>query len=207
MKKLCVIVLFLLVSAGVHAQKIGIKIGANFADAKIEEGGVTLDTKSKIGIVFGIAADFKIAGGLGINTGVDFGQKGTKWSEDIGGIEFEISTSLNYIVIPARLAYTFEAGSLGIFVEAGPYFGFGIGGKYKVTMEGVTEEEDVKFGSGEEDDLTNPDIGLSAGAGIYAGPIRAAINYDPGFVNISNLDSGSIKTGSVIVSVAFLFVK
>ncbi|MBR9999497.1 MAG: PorT family protein [Cyclobacteriaceae bacterium] len=207
MKKLCVIGLFLLISAGVNAQKIGIKVGANFADAKIEEDGIVLDTKSKIGIVIGIAADFKIVGGLGINTGVDFGQKGTKWSEEFMGAEIEFATKLNYIIIPARLAYTFETGSLGIFIEAGPYFGIGLDGKSEITMDGETEVEDVKFGSDDEADLTNPDIGLSAGLGIYAGPIRAAINYDPGLVNISNLDSGSIKTGSVIISVAFLFIK
>jgi hypothetical protein len=207
MKKLSVIVLFLLVSAGVYAQKIGFKVGANFADVNIEDEGVSIDTKSKIGIVAGITADFKIAGGLGINTGVDFSQKGTKWSTDILGSEVEVATKLNYLIIPARLAYTFEAGSLGVFVEAGPYFGFGLNGKNKYTMSGISEEEDVIFGSDEEDDLKNPDIGLSAGLGIYAGPIRAAVNYDPGLVNLSNFDNGSIKTGSLIVSVAFLFIK
>jgi hypothetical protein len=207
MKKLCVIALMLFIGAGAYAQKIGIKVGANFADAKIEEDGVSLDTKSKIGMIVGVVADFKIAGGLGINTGIEFGQKGTKITEDILGYEVEMVTTLNYLVVPARLAYTIEAGSLGIFLEAGPYFGFGLSGKNKMTMEGVTEEEDIKFGSDEEDDLKNPDIGLSAGVGVYAGPIRAAVNYDPGLVNISNFDSGSIKTGSVIVSVAFLFIK
>jgi hypothetical protein len=207
MKKFCVIVLLLFVGAGTYAQKIGIKVGANFADAKIEDDGVSLDTKSKIGMVLGVVADFKIAGGLGINTGVEFGQKGTKYSQNLMGYEVEMVTNLNYLVVPARLAYTIEAGGLGIFLEAGPYFGFGMGGKLKMTMEGVTEEEDIKFGSDEEADLKNPDIGLSAGVGVYAGPIRAAVNYDPGLVNISNFDSGSVKTGSVIVSIAFLFIK
>jgi len=206
MKKISVIIFLLFLVAQLHAQKIGIKVGANFADARVEEDGVTIDTKSKIGIILGIAADFKIAGGLGINTGVDFGQKGTKWSEDIFGTEIEIATTLNYIIIPARLAYTFEAGSLGIFIEAGPYFGLGLGGKHKATVNGQSEEEDVTFGS-EEDDFKNPDIGISAGAGVYVGPIRAAINYDPGLTNLSNFDSSSIKTGSLIISVAFLFIK
>lgn len=204
MKKLCVIAVLLFIGAQLHAQKIGIKVGANLADAKIEDGGVSVDTKSKIGFQVGICADFKISGGLGINTGVEFAQKGTKFNEDFLGVE--ISTTLNYLIVPVRLAYTFEAGSLGIFIEAGPYFGYGLGGKMKGTYMGQTEEEDVTFGS-EEDDLKNPDIGLSAGAGVYAGPIRAAINYDPGLTNLSNFDSESIKTGSLILSVAYLFMK
>jgi len=207
MKKLCVIGVLLIFSVGAYAQKIGFKVGANFANAKIEEDEISLDTKSKIGIVAGISADFRIAGGFGINTGVDFCQKGAKQHLDMLGYEFEMSSNLNYIIVPARLAYTFEAGSIGIFVEAGPYFGFGLNGKNKMTMEGVTEEEDIEFGSDDEADLTNPDIGLSAGVGVYLGPIRAAVNYDPGLVNISNFDSRNIKTGSVIASVAFLFLK
>jgi hypothetical protein len=137
---------------------------------------------------------------------VEYGQKGTKFSQDFFGQEVEITTTLNYIVVPARLAYTFDIASLGIFIEAGPYFGFGLGGKMKGTANGQTEEEDITFGS-EEDDLKNPDIGLSAGAGVYVGPIRAAINYDPGLVNLSNFEASSVKTGSLIISVAFLFIK
>jgi len=204
MKKLCVIAVLLFLGAQLHAQKIGIKVGANLADAKIEDGGVSVDTKSKIGFLVGVSADFKLIGGLGINTGIDFTQKGTKFNEDFFGVE--VSTTLNYLIIPARLAYTFEAGSLGIFIEAGPYFGYGLGGKMKGTYMGQTEEEDITFGS-EEDDLKNPDIGISAGAGVYVGPIRAAINYDPGLSNLSNFDSESIKTGSLILSVAFLIIK
>jgi len=204
MKKLGVIALLLFLSAQLHAQKIGIKVGANLADARIEDGGVSVDTKSKIGFQAGISADFKIAGGFGINTGIEFAQKGTKFDEEFLGVE--VSTTLNYLIVPARLAYTFETGSIGIFIEAGPYFGYGLGGKMKGSYMGQTEEEDITFGS-EEGDLKNPEIGLSVGAGVYVGPIRAAINYDPGLTNLSNIDTESIKTGSLILSVAFLIIK
>jgi hypothetical protein len=205
MKKFVVIALSLLLGAQLHAQKIGIKVGANLADARVESEGVSVDTKSKIGFQAGISADFKVAGGFGINTGVEFAQKGTKFDESFFGVE--VSSTLNYLIVPVKLAYTFETGSLGIFVEAGPYFGYGLSGKMKGTYMGQTEEEDITFGNTEDDDLKNPDIGLSAGAGIYAGPIRAAINYDPGLSNLSNFDSESIKTGSLILSVAYLFIR
>jgi len=208
MKKLSVIALLLLLGVQLHAQKIGIKVGANLGNAKIEDGGVSVDTQSKIGFQAGISADFKLVGGFGINTGIEYVQKGTKFGEEFIGLEgAEASSTLNYLVVPARLAYTFEAGSLGIFIEAGPYFGYGLGGKMKASYMGQTEEEDITFGSEEEDDLKNPEIGLSAGAGIYAGPIRAAINYDPGFTNLSNFENETVKTGSIILSVAFLFIR
>jgi hypothetical protein len=207
MKNFIVFIIAFFFLTGAFAQKIGIKAGANFANAKWEDSSVKLETDAKIGLVIGLVVDLKLMGGFGINTGVDFSQKGTKWNATILSEDIKTTVSLNYIVIPAKLAYTIEAGPLGVFFEGGPYAGFAVSGKFKAEAMGVSEEDDIQFGSDDEDDLKGMDFGLSFGAGVYIGPIRAALNYDLGLANLENTADATFKNGLFVISVAYLIKK
>jgi dTDP-4-dehydrorhamnose reductase len=99
-----------------------------------------------------------------------FHQKGFKYKYKEPGYEDEATYNLNYIELPILAKVKFGK----FHAEAGPSFGYGIGGKYKGTYtdQGQSEDYDGKIKFGKEPDNSNFDDHYIDNAlrvpGIYA---------------------------------------
>ena len=79
------------------------------------------------------------AHGTYINAGIDWSQKGAKWSDDIdasGNFKGTNKYNLHYIEIPIHVGFHYNfTPEIGVFGEVGPYFGIGVTGKHKFSAE------------------------------------------------------------------------
>jgi hypothetical protein len=165
------------------------------------------DVKSKVGLALGAAFELPLTDVLSIQPELLFAQKG--WRETSGSQELRFG--LNYLEIPVLAKYRFgEADELHFFGYAGPYFGFGLGGRYKFSGSSFSEEGSVKFGKapdnytggdtylGGSDETNRIDAGLNIGAGVGLplGPGVATFEarYGFGLVNLDKPGQGQSRS-------------
>ena len=164
---------------------------------------------------------------LSVQPGLTLIGKGGKSSVVDTSIGFDLNRSVEltpmYLEIPVNLIANFEAGPGKVFVGAGPYLSFGIGGKLKAveTVFGsditsdITSVGDIKFGTNSSTDkskqLKSLDFGLNFLLG-YQLTNGLSINggYGLGLTNI-DADSGiegnkaSVKNSVISVGLGFAF--
>ena len=94
-------------------------------------------------------------------------------------------TTLNYIEMPLNFLYNINTPKGKFFMGAGPSLGFGISGKSKWKDGTESGSDDVKFGSGEDDDLKPFEIGANVLAGyLFKGGFMVSTNYNMGLSNL-----------------------
>lgn len=217
MKKLFTFVLSALFVAGMlstaSAQlRFGLKAGLNLAT--IAGGDEILDgfdPKMIPTYHIGGLAEFSLGENLGVGVGVQISGKGFKIEEEDDLGEYKLTSRPLYLQVPVSLHYT----SNGFFVGAGPYAGFGIGGKNKETSGGESVSYDIEFGDGSgDDDVYAPlDFGLGLEAGYTINnSIRITASYNLGLANILPKEyredeegNFSIKHRVIGISAAYLF--
>src|SRR5690606_14530279 len=99
-----------------------------------------------------------------------------------------------------------------IYFGAGPYAAFALSGKYKDewTSEGESEsdEGDLEFGSGDDDDYKSGDFGVNVLAGYQTeSGIGVGLNYGLGQSNLitSEDDDNKVTNRVFSVSLRYLF--
>jgi hypothetical protein len=220
----------LLLGAGsAHAQiTFAPKVGLNIAtlketlsdDAKKNSGSKASEYKSKIGASFGLMLNARF-GNIAIQPALTYSMKGAKIDDEvtttstIGGFTSTTKTvttgsnSLGYCEIPINFTYT-TGGDKGFQVFAGPYLGFGIGGKYDYKNETTTtisggggtttakvdSKGDIEFNgsptaseaekAGNDDKLLlgGLDYGLNFGLGYLINNIQIQASYGLGLGNL-----------------------
>ena len=86
------------------------------------------DTDMRVGFNVGVGMEYQFTDMWSIQPSLMFTQKGAKMDE--------LKANPMYLEIPVMAAARFAiADNQNIVVKAGPYFGFGIAGKYKVGGE------------------------------------------------------------------------
>lgn len=202
MKNLVRILTFSLVSLFIYqanAQNIAIKGGLNLAKMlqKDDKNTYSDDQSMKLGFHVGATADFPINDFLSFEPGLFLTTKGFKDESDVMGAKTSIKTSLYYLDVPLTLKASHDLGDLKIYGAAGPYVGFGLSGKTKSTVEFMGKEEsgteDIKWGSGDDDDLKRLDFGLTIGAGVEISAFIVGLSYDLGLANISPYQDNGTK--------------
>lgn len=185
MKKLLllfVITVGLLLSAKAQQNSWGVRVGMNISSAsdKVDEGPEP-DYKNKVGFRIGVIGDLGLTEHFYIQPGLYFTTLGAK-QEVLGK---DATVNLNYLQLPVLFSYRFNvAENVKLHINAGPYIGYGIGGKIKYA--GVKIDA---FGDGEDEGgLKRFDAGLSFGAGISVKQIYFGLNYDLGLANIVDKD-------------------
>ncbi|SDY72283.1 porin family protein [Hymenobacter psychrophilus] len=193
---------------------IGPRIGLNLADIsfKFEDiDDADLDTKLLVAPQAGITLNAAF-GNLALQPSLLFSQKGTKVTVDESSPGFsnvtETTARLNYLELPVNLVYT-TGGTEGFQVFAGPYIGFGLGGKikqkYTVSQSGTTISESesykVKFASKSKSNsdaeyFNQPDFGVNGGVGYKTGPFQVQAGYSLGLNNMVPKDSDGAKPDS-----------
>ncbi len=188
MKKLQFFLLALLVSVGASAQTIIPKVGGTFSNFAfsddIKDGLFGLDPKFKLGFQLGVGYEIAVAESFAIQPELLFTQKGAMIEESGDKVTF----TLNYLELPIMFKYKFS----NFYVNAGPYFAYGLGGKVKVKPDGGSDESyKIKFGdepSNGSDDfyLDNAlDFGFQIGGGVLVmEKIIIDLRYGYGFGNL-----------------------
>ena len=172
----------------------GVRGGVNLAKASFS--GADLKSDNFTGFFIGPTAEFTIPLiGLGVDGSLLYSRTGIKAEGE--------SLKRNSIVIPINLKYNIGLGRLlGIYVAAGPQFGFGLG------------DDDLDLGEGNRFAFKNSNLSLNVGAGVkllrhlqvgatYNIPLGKTAEYD------GLLDAGekafSAKLKTWQVSVAYMF--
>lgn len=162
------------------------------------------------GFHFGVLVALPVTSAIAIQPELLFMQMGSGYSE--AGYEIPNSSSnrsagdisgdykLNYLVLPVSARYNIIKG---LNIEAGPQFGFLLSAKDDYSIDGMTDEIDVK------DQTKGLDIGVNAGAsykfdiGLYA---RA--RYYIGLTELNDLDfpgNESWKNAALQFSLGYFF--
>lgn len=171
---------------------VGIHAGANMYNINGKtSNGTELNNKLHTGFSGGVDVAVPLGGGVYVQPGVDFTQKG---SETQGGIK----TTLNYLDIPLSLVYKPVVGTGNLLLGFGPYLGIGLGGNvtnpdgssapvvYKDKYDGTVPGNTVQ--------LRKTDAGANFMAGYeFANKLSLNLKAQLGLKDI-NPDTGSDNT-------------
>lgn len=207
MKRKALLTLAAILAFGITAgaQGLGVNAGVNFFNQTIKaDGEKNDDVKIKTGFQIGVDYEIGIAPDFYFAPGLMFATKGGKIQEG----EITLKWGLNYLEVPLNLVYKPVLGTGNLIVNFGPYLGYGIGGKAKLEFGDEDLEEDINFGSGEDDDLKPFDMGANIGFGYQLGMgLSFKLNAQLGLINIlPEGDSDNlIKNNGFAFSVGYRF--
>jgi len=157
------------------------------------------------GFQIGVVADYPLLEAVSIQPGILFTTQGAKSEASSGSYKAKVTFNLNYIQIPINL----QIRGKNRLLQAGPYLGYGIGGKYKAEIsQGTTKVSDsrkIKWGSGDDADFRAFDFGLGLGAGLYIGNLQAVLGLNYGLVKLDpDVDAKNI---GLTLTATYLFGK
>ncbi|MDR0939884.1 MAG: PorT family protein [Mediterranea sp.] len=181
MRKTVVLALFALVSVASYAQvSFDVKAGMNLSNAT----GVD-DADPKIGVNAGVGMEYRFSEMWSIQPSLMFSMKGFKASEDF----YKTTASPMYIQLPVLAAVRFGvAANQNVVVKAGPYFAYGVGGKYKLTTRtgagGMETEKGDIFGG--ENGWNRFDAGLAFGIDYEIGKFFVGLGGEIGITKLSD---------------------
>lgn len=194
----------------------GILGGVNFQNLNGKDySGDDLENDMKVGYHIGVNMQIPVAPEFYFQPGLLLSTKGAINNSNSS----KITTSLTYIELPLNFLYKGLLGPGYVFIGAGPYLGYGIGGKTNVESGSESNDYDIEFTNAVE--TTDPLIGsyykaFDAGGNIFfgyemAGGIFAQFNAQLGMVNISPEyeilpdDKSSIKNTGFGLSLGYRF--
>lgn len=214
LKFLCGVILIVL-TLPTFAQSFGIKGGLNLAKmlAKDDDENMSDEFKMNPGFLVGLTAEFPVAENTSFETGLFISTKGFRMNEEdtYNGTTYTFKSKANllYLDIPLMAKAYFDAGPSKIYGAFGPYIGYGLSGKIKSEMKGggetETEEEDVEWGSGEDNNLKRLDYGLMVGVGIEVSSLQIGLNYSLGVANIASTTENGSKANNRVLSITVGF--
>ena len=206
--------LFPLVS---FSQTFGLKAGYSLSDMLMKDGGdnVSDELSARSGFHFGPTMEFEINENFSIETAFLFTTKGISMSESesVDNVTFSSDLELNlfYMDIPVYAKAYVDFGSVRLYGMLGPYVAAGLTGKIK--MEGsagpglYSEEDDISWGSGEEDDLKRLAAGIALGGGVHVHSLLFEVSTHLGLSNLSPHSEYDLiaKNRLFMVTVAYSF--
>ena len=208
---LSILLVALLMASNTQAQiTFGARVGFNLTNLyqKDEQGDMKgLDWKP--GFQIGAVVDYPLLNDLSIQPGILFATQGAKTETKVSGHKAKATINLHYIQVPINLQYKYDLNYIKLFAQAGPYIGYGIGGKLKTEIsEGktsVSNSSKIKFGRGDDADFNAFDFGFGLGAGLQFGNIQAVFGYNQGLVNLDT--DVNAKNLGLCLTVTYLFRK
>lgn len=185
--------------------RFGPKAGVNFSTMTLKSSGFAIDPSNMTGFQAGVIAEVSLGKSFAVQPGFLYSAKGSSYS--VSSLSTEMEIKPNYLEVPLNAIFKIGAGPVNVMLMAGPYFGYGIGGKYKVTSVSETIDEAIKFGSGEDNDLKPFDLGVNFGGGVELSHFQLVFQYGLGLTNLAPVtDNGTEQKNKVMtVSLAYLF--
>jgi len=206
MKNVFLIIVLLITSTCVFAQKIGFGIqgGVNMASINpIPPQSPEAISQSRATFQLGATFDFKFTN-FNIEPGLFLSGKGntSKSVQNFVSNGANVpyyqanSTNVTYIELPVNVLYKHNLKLGTVYLGAGPYVAYAIWGSYttKATMNDYykrVSSTDVVFGSG-NDQLNRVDFGANVlGNIVLNNGLKLGLNYGLGLSNLSNTGSKS----------------
>jgi hypothetical protein len=203
------------ISLSIHAQTtVGVRAGLNFAGVRlVDENGKKQDTEAIPSFQVGLTVDIPLAADFYVQPAALYSGKGFK--QDGGwlaapGNEFKAKAS--YIEVPVNLLYKPHLGIGNLLIGAGPYVGYGIGGKWKAEGQIVVGDIVLSENYGDvifKNDVMDGEFGnylygkpWDYGANILIGyeflqKLTLQFNAQFGIANLEPEVSGTTRDGSV----------
>lgn len=122
--------------------------------------------KFLFGFNAGPAIDYMWDRHFSLHSGIILENKGTRGYVEAYGRSADVINRLLYLDIPLLARGNFRAGDMVIFIEAGPYAGFGLTGKAKIETADTIRAWDIHWGKDPQDDFRRFDYGMIGGAGL-----------------------------------------
>ena len=214
MKKVFIAMMFAGITAfSAQAQfNIGIRAGLNATGVHGDAVPVfdeSSSVKSKSGFQVGVVGEYSVSENFVIQPGLLFATQGFINSRTIEKEKFEINWNLNYLQIPVNAMYKFGSGKTKFYLQAGPYLGYALGGKWigELTSDGKvveSDEEKIKFGS---NDMKRLDFGIGFGLGLQISAVQIGLGYQYGLMNICNSSELDMKNDCLAFTVSYIFGK
>lgn len=228
MKKLLLAAAAALMTVGAYAQyRPTFIISAGYQGATLKVGD-SKDTKIASGARVGVDADFSLydAGYMNISLrpGVHFSMKGSKLENgfkfgDLIDTKASATTHLYYIDVPILANVGFNAGEFGVFVNAGPYLGVGVGSSLTTTSSTATAMTDPKTTTdskstnlfGDNGAYNRFDWGIQVGGGVEYNRFLVGVGAQFGLQNINRVKEAAgvtlpaTKNSAFFVTVGYRF--
>lgn len=212
--KLIIVAIMLTITPQIFSQSIAVKAGLNLANMRERDDNNTYSNNFTMNPGFHVGAnvEFTIYKILSLETGLFFLTKGYKsdYSLEILDNTYHLKhkTNLYYIDLPITLKLTFVIGKVKIYGAFGEYLGLGLFGKSKTESPVLDDtNENITWGTGDNDDLRRFDFGMTFNAGVEFYSILIGAYYDHGFANISahSVSGYNIKNRVIGISVGYRF--
>lgn len=204
LSKVLFVLLLVVISAQTYAQKFGIQAGLNLSNQvwKDDDDTYSDDFKMLPGFNAGITLEMGFSDLIGLEVGLLADNKGFKMEESFDGEEVSMKASLLYLDVPVLIKVGPSFGDAKVFAAVGPYFGFGLAGKYKMEGFGEEEEDDVTWGNDEEDDFKRLDYGAKFGIGAEVMNFTVGAYYSLGLANLSTFTDDGAKMSNRVISIS-----
>ena len=161
--------------------KVGVKAGVNFSNVIMEnENGDKAATQSTPGTLLGLTFDIPITGDLYIQPAALYSRKGFK--QQTGGFfgsATNLQVNVSYIEVPLNILYKPRLGAGNLLFGAGPYIGYGTGGKWKSDKDAVIG--DITMGKKGDAVFKNDAIDGEFGTYLYGKPLDYGANFLAGY--------------------------
>lgn len=197
-----VIVAFLFISLSFNSfgQKIGLKIGANSFRLKMNSEDISSFThKTKqVNLQIGLTYEFLFGNKFSVQPGLLYSKKNARYTDKRPpGYSYQSDYSPTFIEVPLAIKYFFIPEKARVYIFAGPYVAFGVGGEVKIQEEerpdpinmpnhftiSTLEEHELW---GDDDRLKKLDYGATFGIGIDLNNFEIEIFNNIGIPQIEN---------------------
>lgn len=203
MKKMIAAVALLAGTFAAQAQGIHprVEVAGNFSTNIVKDAkGVTVDGyKVRPGFRVAGAVEVGLLGPLYIAPGVAFQQNGSKAGNE--------TVTLNYLSVPVNLGLHVALGGLGVSLEGGPSFSYGISAKSTAPAEAAKEAVKEAVDQFKNGGLKRFETGVNASVAVHLSSLYFRLGSDIGLTNIykNKADEGSLKNASFYLGVGLRF--
>ena len=189
---------FVAQAQGIHPR---VEVAGNFSTNIVKDTkGITVDGyKVRPGFRVAGAVEVGILGPLYIAPGVSFQQNGSKNGNE--------TVTLNYLSVPVNLGLHVALGGLGVSLEGGPSFSYGISAKSTAPAEAAKEAVKEAVDQFKNGGLKRFETGVNASVAVHLSSLYFRLGSDIGLTNIykNKADEGSLKNASFYLGVGLRF--
>ena len=195
--KLVLTLAIFLVAINIQAQDkkttFGVKAVLNISNVGSSDGNYD-NTKAKAGFHAGIILDYAFTQQWHLLTGLEYTTKGVKI--ELNPDDQKVTAA--YIQLPVSAGLKLNiTDALGILIDLGPYFAYGVHGKIK---EGNFEQDTFS-----DIALKRFDCGMNFGASLELQKFSFRLGGELGFVNVMQDGNDKAENRNFTLSVAYKF--
>lgn len=199
--KLIFILPLLLLGSITVAQRVGLKGGVNISNWEVNPAISNFNPEDINTMHLGFVYEGTIVGGLHLNTGLFYTEKGFKenFKDNAGDMVNFAWDKFMYMEVPLNLEIkTLLKNKTYFFIQGGPYAGYAFMGRtYRYGEFGLIDFE--------RSGLNRYDYGFGFGGGMEFGGLVLSVNFQKGFANLNQKTSGSeIKNNVLQLSIAIM---